>query len=155
MTVEPVRVEPVRVAAVQAAPVWLDRAATIDKVIALTEQAAANGARLVAFPETFVPGYPDWVWRTRPWDHHATELYARLLDQAVVVGSRATTALAEAAHRLGVWLSVGVDELDDTSTTIYNTLLHFAPDATLAGRTASSCPPVPSGWSGAAVTAPR
>jgi len=129
-----VRAEPVRVAAVQAAPVWLDRAATIDKVIALTEQAAANGAGLVAFPETFVPGYPDWVWRTRPWDHHATELYARLLDQAVVVGSPATTALAEAAHRLGVWLSVCVDELGDTSTTIYNTLLHFAPDGTLAGR---------------------
>lgn len=126
--------ERVKVAAVQAAPVWLDRKATIDKVIALTEQAAMAGAGLVAFPEAFVPGYPDWVWRTRPWDQHATALYARLLDQAVVVGSPATTALAETARRLGVWLSVGVDELDTSSTTIYNTVLYFAPDGSLAAR---------------------
>jgi len=125
---------PVRVAAVQAAPVWLDREATIAKVVSLAEQAAAQGAGLVAFAEAFVPGYPDWVWRTRPWDHHASQLYARLLDQAVVVGSASTQALADAAQRLGIWLSVGVDELDTASTTIYNTLLHFAPDGALAGR---------------------
>jgi nitrilase len=126
--------EPVRVAAVQAAPVWLDRAATIDRVTLLAKEAAAEGAGLVAFSEAFVPGYPDWVWRTRPWDDNATAYYARLLDQAVVVGSSATDALADAAHRLGIWLSVGVSELDTASTTIYNTLLHFAPDGTLAAR---------------------
>jgi nitrilase len=64
---EPLTAGPVTVAAVQAAPVLLDRDATIGKVVALTEQAAAQGARLVVFPEAFVPGYPDWVWRTRPW----------------------------------------------------------------------------------------
>jgi predicted amidohydrolase len=48
------------VAAVQAAPVLLDRDATIAKVVALAEKAAAEGARLAAFPEAFVPGYPDW-----------------------------------------------------------------------------------------------
>jgi nitrilase len=126
--------EPVRVAAVQAAPVWLDRERTIDKVVNLAEKAAAEGARLVAFAEAFIPGYPDWVWRTRPWDAHATALYARLLDQAVVVGSPATQTLADTARRLGIWLSVGVDELDTASTTLYNTLLHFAPDGTLAAR---------------------
>src|SRR4029077_19213245 len=99
----------VTVAAVQAAPVLLDREATIGKVVALAEKAAAAGARLVAFPEAFVPGYPDWVWRTRPWDAEATALYARLLDQAVVVGSPATDVLAETAQRLRIWLSVGVD----------------------------------------------
>ena len=126
--------DPVKVAAVQAAPVLLDRAETIAKVVALAEKAAADGARLVAFPEAFVPGYPDWVWRTRPWDADATALYARLFDQAVVVGSPATDLLAETAERLGIWLSVGVDERDDRDSTIYNTLLHFAPDGTLAAR---------------------
>jgi nitrilase len=125
---------PVKVAAVQAAPVLLDRDATIAKVVALAEKAAAEGARLVAFPEAFVPGYPDWVWRTRPWDAEATALYARLFDQAVVVGSAATEVLAETARRLGIWLSVGVDERDDKDSTIYNTLLHFAPDGSLAAR---------------------
>jgi nitrilase len=81
-------------------PVLLDRDATIAKVVALAEKAAAEGARLVAFPEAFVPGYPDWVWRTRPWDAEATALSARLFDQAVVVGSAATDVLAETArHR--------------------------------------------------------
>src|SRR6478736_826379 len=126
--------EPVKVAAVQAAPVLLDRDETIGKVVTLAEKAAAEGARLVAFPEAFVPGYPDWVWRTRPWDADATALYARLFDQAVVVGSPATDLLAETAGRLGIWLSVGVDERDDRDSTIYNALLHFAPDGTLAAR---------------------
>ena len=126
--------EPVKVAAVQAAPVLLDRDATIGKVVALAEKAAAEGARLVAFPEAFVPGYPDWVWRTRPWDADATALYARLYDQAVVAGSPAAEVLAETAGRLGIWLSVGVDERDGQDSTIYNTLLHFAPDGSLAAR---------------------
>ena len=98
----PVTAVPVIVAAVQAAPVLLDREATIGKVVTLAEKAAADGARLVAFPEAFVPGYPDWVWRTRPWDADATALYARLLDQAVVVGSPAAGVLAETARRLQI-----------------------------------------------------
>lgn len=53
-------------AAVQATPVFLDRDATVEKVVELTEKAAAQGAGLVVFPEAFVPAYPDWVWRPRP-----------------------------------------------------------------------------------------
>ncbi|HUJ65211.1 MAG TPA: nitrilase-related carbon-nitrogen hydrolase, partial [Acidimicrobiales bacterium] len=92
-----------KIAVVQAAPVWLDREATLDRVVGLAEKAAAEGAGLVAFSEAFIPGYPDWVWRTRPWDDDATAFYARLLDQAVVVGSPATDTLAETARRLGIW----------------------------------------------------
>ena len=125
---------PVKVAAVQATPVLADRDATIGRVIALAETAAAEGARLVAFPEAFVPGYPDWVWRTKPWDATATALYARLLDQAVVVGSPATDLLADTARRLGIWLCTGADERDENGSTVYNTLLCFAPDGTLAAR---------------------
>jgi nitrilase len=131
---EPLTAGPVTVAAVQAAPVLLDRDVTIGKVVALTEQAAAQGARLVVFPEAFVPGYPDWVWRTRPWDGHATALYDLLLDHAVVIGSSATDVLAGTARRLGIWLSVGVSERDEAGSTLYNTLLHFGPDGTLAAR---------------------
>jgi predicted amidohydrolase len=117
--------EPVKVATVQAAPVLADRDATITKVIALAETAAAEGARLVAFPEAFVPGYPDWVWRTRPWDATATGLYARLLDQAVVAGSPATDPLADTARRLGIWLCVGAAERDEHSSTAWFVLAHL------------------------------
>jgi nitrilase len=58
--------QPAKAAAVQATPVFLDREATIDKAVGLIAEAAGNGARLIVFPETFVPTYPDWVWRTQP-----------------------------------------------------------------------------------------
>jgi nitrilase len=126
--------EPVTVAAVQASPVLLDRDATVDRVVALAEEAAAQGAGLVAFPEAFIPGYPDWVWHTRPSDRRANALYERLLRQAVVVGSPTTDVLADTASRLGIWLSVGVDEREPAGGTLYNTLLTFAPDGSLAAR---------------------
>jgi predicted amidohydrolase len=84
--------DPVKVAAVQAAPVLLDRDETIGKVVALTEKAAAEGARLVVFPEAFVPGYPDWVWRTRPWDADATALYAASSSIRSAITAEATSS---------------------------------------------------------------
>src|SRR6202047_2310335 len=56
----------VRVAAVQAESAWLDLAAGVDKVGSLIGEAAVGGARLVAFPETFLPGSPWWIWLDSP-----------------------------------------------------------------------------------------
>ena len=47
-----------RAAAIQAEPVWFDLDATVDKTLRLIEEAASNGADLIAFPETWLPGYP-------------------------------------------------------------------------------------------------
>src|SRR6266545_3950061 len=94
---------PFLVAAVQHAPVFLDRDATIDKACALIAEAAAAGAKLVVFPECFVPGYPLWVWRLPAGaTHELRALYAELIDQAVTVTSPATERLCDAArtHRV-------------------------------------------------------
>lgn len=120
----------VRVAAVQAAPVFLDLDATVEKVVALTKEAAAGGASLVVFPEAFVPTYPDWVWRHRPWADG--EWYQRLFDNSVDVPGPAADALAAGAREAGAWLCVGVNERD--GGTLYNTLLYFSPDGSLVGR---------------------
>jgi len=119
------------VAAVQAAPVFLDREATIDKACTLVGEAAREGASLVVFPEAFVPGYPEWVWRTPAWRDGA--LYRRLWDQSVSLDDAATGRLGEAAAAAGAWVAVGVNERDGASATLYNTFLYFAPDGSLAG----------------------
>jgi nitrilase len=125
-------VETVVVAAVQASPVFLDRDATVDKACALVDQAGADGAGLVVFPETFVPTYPDWVWRCRPWDDGEAGWFARLFDQAVEIPSRATESLGAAARAAAAYLSIGVNERD--GATLYNTQLYFGPDGTLLGK---------------------
>ncbi len=126
--------EKVTVAAVQAAPVFLDRVATVEKACGLVDEAARQGARLVVFPESFVPTYPDWIWRLTPWELRAGALYARLFDQAVVVGERATELLAAAARRNGCYVSIGVNEREARGSTLYDTQLQFGPDGEVVSR---------------------
>ena len=126
--------EKVTVAAVQAAPVFLDRDATVEKACALVDEAARQGASLVVFPESFVPTYPDWIWRLTPWELRAGALYARLLDQSVVVGGEATELLADAARRNGCYVSIGVNEREPRASTLYDTQLLFDPDGEVASR---------------------
>jgi nitrilase len=118
------------VAAVQGTPVFLDREATIEKVGAYAKDAVANGAALVAFPEGFVPCYPDWVWRTTPWADG--DWYARWADQSVDVPGPACDALGAIAREQAVYLMVPVNERD--GGTIYNTMLYFGPDGALLAK---------------------
>src|SRR5208283_775591 len=55
-----------RVGVVQEPPVLLDREATLAAAVGHLRRAADGGARLVVFPEAYVPGYPVWIWRLRP-----------------------------------------------------------------------------------------
>lgn len=52
----------IKVAVTQAEPVWLDLQGTVDKTCKLIAEAACDGAKLIAFPECWIPGYPCWIW---------------------------------------------------------------------------------------------
>ena len=94
------------IAAVQAAPVYLDREACIEKVRKLTAKAAGNGADLVVFSESFIPGFPTWVHLHAPLDQQ--ELFGQLVVNAIEIPSPAFFALQQIARDHRVFLSVGV-----------------------------------------------
>ena len=127
----------IKIAAVQAAPVFLDRDATVDRACARIAEAGAAGAKLVVFPESFVPGYPDWVW-TVPAGRGAIlgALHAKLLANSVSIPSDATRQIGAAAREAGVVVAVGVTERNDEASgaTMYNTLLFFDPRGEILGR---------------------
>ena len=105
----------VTVAAVQATPVFLDRDATVEVVVSRTKDTAKLGAELIVFPETFIPTYPDWVWRSPAWDGGFDGLMDRLVDQSVAVPGPATAAIGKAAKAAEAYVSVGVNELGDST----------------------------------------
>jgi nitrilase len=126
----------VHVACVQAEPVILDRAATIDKLAALTAEAKAQGAQLVVFPETFVPAYPSSAWAKflAGWaDPRAKGSFAQLARESVEVPGPDCDRLAAIARDHEVWLVTGVNERDPTRPgTLYNALLYHSPEGGLA-----------------------
>ena len=123
----------VKVAAVQAAPVFLDTNATIDKVCSLIAEAAGNGAQLVAFPEVFVAGYPYWNWIMTPVE--GSPWFDRLCRSAIEIPGPEINRVAQAAREHGVHVVLGVNERSKTGIgTLYNTLVFIGPDGKVLGR---------------------
>ncbi|WP_374392540.1 carbon-nitrogen hydrolase family protein [Sphingopyxis sp.] len=122
-----------KVAAVQTAPVFLDPAATVDKACALIAEAAGNGAKLVAFPEVFVAGYPYWNWLMTPVE--GSEWFERLCRAAITVPGPEVEQLCAAARAHDCSVVIGVNERDPRALgTLYNTNLVIGADGTLLGR---------------------
>jgi len=127
-----------KIAIVQEPPVFLDREKTIERAVGHVDQAAAQGAELVVFPEAYVPGYPAWVWRLKPggdWDL-SERLHARLLDQAVDLDRGDLDALNEAARRHRITILCGMDERagDMARATLYNSYVVIGPEGELLNR---------------------
>lgn len=98
----------VRAAAVQAEPKWLDLDAGVEQVIALIGEAAANGAQLVTFPETFLPGYPWWIWLDAPaW---GMRLVPRYSENSMTRDGAEMRRIAAAAGEHGVHVVFGFSE---------------------------------------------
>lgn len=100
---DPAASESIRVAAVQAA-LYLDLDATVDKVVALISEAARSGAKLVGFPESFIPGFPLWVFKSGPLGP-GSQLFHRLYKNAINVDSDHVAVIGEAARIAGIYVS--------------------------------------------------
>jgi nitrilase len=125
----------VRIAAVQATPVVLDAEATIDKAISLLDDAAAQGAQLVVFPECFVSLYPSgaWAFAAATWGRRCDELWERLWASSVDVGGPLVQRLVDACARRDVHLAIGVNEREDSRPgSLYNALLLIGPGGVLS-----------------------
>jgi aliphatic nitrilase len=125
----------VKVAAVQAASVFLDREGSTEKACLLIREAGRNGARVIGFPEGFIPAHPVW------YHHHAAtgalsnRLATELFKNAVEVPGPETTALSEAARDAGAYVVMGVcEKMPNTLGTMFNSQIYFGPDGALIGK---------------------
>jgi nitrilase len=129
--------ETTSVAAVQAAPVFLDREATIEKACGFIAEAGRQGARLVVFPEAYLPTYPDWIWAVPPGEGSVLDnLYAELLANSVIIPSPATDRLGQAARQSGVYVVMGLSErnAEASGASMYNSLLYFDDHGEILGK---------------------
>ncbi len=129
----------VQVAVVQAAPVLFHRDATVEKACQLTREAAAQGARLVLFPEAFVPAYPRGLTFGTVVGNRTSEgrrTWQRYWENAVDIPSATTETIAKVARETKTYLCIGVIERDNQFSrgTLYCTLLYFDPDGKLVGK---------------------
>lgn len=127
-----------KVAVVQIPPVFMNKQKTIEVVVNIVKQAAENGAELIIFSETFIPGYPTWIWRLRPGGDWALSeaLHECLLNNAVDVSSDDLLPLYQVAKTHQVTIVCGIEERDNelTRSTLYNTAIIIGPDGTLLNR---------------------
>jgi nitrilase len=122
----------VKAAAVQLSPVLYSRDDTVAKVVRKVVELGRRGVQLATFPETVIPYYPYFSFVQPPVQNIVGPEQRRLLEQAVMVPSPATVAIADAARQAGVVVSIGVNERD--GDTLYNTQLLFDADGMLLQR---------------------
>ncbi len=125
------------VAAVQAAPVFLNREAMVDKACELIAEAGHNDASLVAFLESFIPAYRDRVWAVPAGEEAILNaLYTQLMTNAVEIPSPATQRLCQVAKRARVHVVMGLTERNTEASggSLYNSLLYIDATGDILGK---------------------
>ncbi len=130
-----------RVAIAQFAPVYLDKTASLALALQIVQDAKQRGAELVAFGETWLPGYPAWLDvspNVALWEHLPTkQVFARLRQNSVAIPGPEIAALCEAAGDLKINVVIGVNERVEAGPgngTLYNSLVTITSEANLANH---------------------
>ncbi|MBI4634126.1 MAG: carbon-nitrogen hydrolase family protein [Deltaproteobacteria bacterium] len=125
----------VRLAAAQAAPVFLNREATVAKACQLIIEAGKNGAKIIGFPECYIPAFPHWFEFYRRDHAKVRHFYKELFKNSVVIPSPATDDLCAAAKEAGITVVMGVNEKGaGTMGTMYNTQLFISSEGKILGK---------------------
>lgn len=125
----------VKVAVVQAAPILFDKEACVEKTVLLARQAAEDGARVIVFPESFIPGYPQVLDFGVRSDRHSTDerkLYRRFFENSITDHGPEVLALSAAAAEAKAYLAVGVTERDGSN--LYCSVFFWGPDGAWLGK---------------------
>jgi nitrilase len=126
-----------KVAAAQLTPVFLNKEKTVAKACKAINAAGKKGAKLIVFPESFIAGYPDWVWLYPP--HKTRELnnlYVRLFESSVSILDNSTEKLCKAAKSANINVVVGMNEknTETSNGSLYNTLLFIDKNGSILGK---------------------
>ncbi len=116
----------VKVAIAQRPPVLLDLAKSMEVAVTSIDEAAEQGAKLIVFPETFLPGYPTWIWRLKPGGDMAlgNEIHAKLRANAVDMAKDDLAPVREVAKARGIVVVIGFNEIESeySGTTLFNSV---------------------------------
>ena len=127
----------IKVAAAQITPVYLNKQKTVEKACAVIKEAAQNGAKLIVFPEAFIPGYPDWIWLI-PNSKSAdlNKLYTELINNAVSIPDNSTNLLCKAAKESKINVVMGMHERNSeaSGSSLYNSLLFIDDGGNIIGK---------------------
>lgn len=120
----------------QIAPVWLDRARTMSKILEQVPAAKEAGCQLLAFGEALLPGYPFWIERTNGAVFNSPmqkEIHAHYMDQAVQIEAGHLDALCEAAKENAINVVLGCIErpVDRGGHSLYASLVYIDSNGTI------------------------
>jgi nitrilase len=122
----------VKVAAVQAASVFLDREGSTEKACRLIREAGENGARIIGFPEGFIPAHPVWYHHHAATGAVANRLAVELFKNAVEIPGPETDALGQCAREANAYVVMGVcEKMPNTTGTMFNTQIYLGPDGAI------------------------
>lgn len=128
----------ISIAISQKPPVLLDLEASIEQAVQTINEVANEGAKLVVFPEAFLPGYPTWIWRLKPGGDNAlgNTIHSKLRQNSVNIAKGDLDRVREAAASNNIVVVIGMNELDSeySGSTLFNTVVVIGADGTILNR---------------------
>jgi len=125
----------VKVAAIQAASVFLDREGSTAKACRLIREAGANGARVIGFPEGFIPAHPVWYHHHPATSAISNRLATELFKNSVEIPGPEIESLCAAARDAKAYVVIGVcEKRPKTFGTLFNSQVYIGPDGTVIGK---------------------